>query len=86
MVTYLFGFVFLGALLWKSIPQAALSTRVMEKSMDLTLYLFPLRILFVIGCFLFILQLILIYIRNIKIAFKKEEPKNLAISNNGGVP
>jgi TRAP-type mannitol/chloroaromatic compound transport system permease small subunit len=86
MVTYLFGFVFLVSLFWKSIPQAVLSTRIMEKSMDLTIYLFPLRILFVIGCFLFIVQLILIYIKNIKIVFKKEEqPKNLTIPDNGEV-
>jgi len=78
LVTYLFGLIFLGALVWKATPQAILSVKVLEKSTDLTLYLFPLRILFVIGSFLFLIQLIMFYNQTIKIAIGKRQKNESA--------
>jgi len=77
LVSYLFCFLFLGALLWKATGTAYQSVMILEESpnpSDFTIYIFPLRVLLVIGTLFFLLQAIGVYFRNILIAIHGRIP------------
>ena len=76
LFSHLFGFVFLSLLLWRGTQVAIRAVLTMEQSANpsnITIYIFPLRILVVVGASLFALQLIIMYINNVRTVLGKQQ-------------